>query len=64
MTESEIIDKVYDDTIEQAVRMLFQSLMLSESYSYVRHEEAERRYKFALTAAETARNRAKSLKGE
>lgn len=63
MTENEIIDKVYAEIIEQAAKICFQELMLEDYTGTVRHENAERRFRFALTAAAVARNRIKSLKG-
>ncbi len=63
MTESEIIDKVYEEVIEQAAKILFQELMVSDSNGTVRHENAERRFRAGLTAAASARDRAKSLRG-
>jgi hypothetical protein len=62
MTESEIIDRVYEQTIEQAARVLFGELMLTDINTTVRHENAERRFKYALTAAAFARDRAKVIK--
>jgi len=61
MTDSDIIDKVYEQTIEQAARILFQELMLEDYANTVRHETAERRFKAGLNAAAAARDRAKVL---
>ena len=63
MTESEIIDKVYEDTIEQAAKILFQELMIADNNGTVRHESAERRFRAGLLLARAARDRAKSLRG-
>ena len=63
MTESEIIDKVYEDVIEQAAKILFQELMIADSNGTIRHESAERRFRAALSVAASARDRAKSLRG-
>jgi hypothetical protein len=61
MTESKIIDKVYEDTIEQAARILFQELMIEDHNGTVRHENAKRRFRYALKAAMDACIRTKAL---
>jgi hypothetical protein len=61
MTESEIIDRVYEQTIEGAARLLFQELMFPDIDTTARHENAERKFKAALKAAAFARDRAKTL---
>jgi hypothetical protein len=59
VTVREIIDRVYEDNIEQAARMLFQELMIENGA--VRQETAERRFKAGLKAAAAARERARIL---
>jgi hypothetical protein len=61
MTEAEIIDKVYADTVEQQARTLLQELMVENPDNTVRHENAERRFRYGLKAAMSARDRAKVL---
>ncbi len=63
MTESEIIDKVYEEIIAQAAKILFQEIMVADYNGTVRIDSAERRFRAALTAAAGARDRAKSLRG-
>jgi hypothetical protein len=61
MTESEIIDKVYEDIIAQAAKVLLLDFMVDDNLLTVRHESAERRFRAGLSAAATARDRAKVL---
>jgi len=61
MTESEIIDRVYEQTIEQAAKILIQDLMIQDNNGTIRHDNAERRFRYALTAAAAARDRAKEI---
>lgn len=60
MTESEIIDKVYRDIIEQEAIVLFRELMNDDQHNDW-HQKAELRFSVALKAAAVARERAKAL---
>ncbi len=55
MIPAEIIDKVYDETIEAATRQLFQVLILGEGGDAT---DAKRRFHNALKAAANARKHA------
>jgi hypothetical protein len=60
MTQVKIIEKVYEEMIEQAVRQLFSVLILEDLDS---HTEAQRHFLNALDAATFARKRAMSIIG-
>jgi hypothetical protein len=61
MTELEIIDKVYENWVEQATAQLFSVLILEDNNGTVAHESAERRFRYALKMAAGTRDRAKGL---
>jgi predicted oxidoreductase len=61
VTEAEIIDKVYDNAIEQAAIVLFHELINDDRKGW--HAKAERNFRDALKANAMARERAKILLG-
>jgi len=61
INDGEIIDRVYEQTVEQAARVLFNELMIEDHSGTVRHANAERRFRYGLKLAAAARDRAKFL---
>ncbi len=55
MTQAQIIDNVYDETLEAATRQLFQVLILGDGGDAT---DAKRRFHNALKAAASARKHA------
>jgi hypothetical protein len=59
MTQAEIVEKIYEKTIEQQAEILFQELMIEDRND--RHASAKRRFQNGLKAATFARERALSF---
>jgi hypothetical protein len=54
-----IVERVFEETVEQMISILMQELMLDDRNN--RHAEAERRFQNGLTQAVRARDRVKDL---
>ena len=61
MTKNEIIDKVYEKWVEQAANQLFSVLMIEDNNGTVAHANAEQRFRYGISMATAARDRAKVL---
>jgi hypothetical protein len=59
MTDPEIIDKAYEDTIQQIYSVLYSALLIPQDAN--RREEAERRFQVGIRRAREIRDRAKQL---